>query len=165
MLEFKELQKAIEHRASIEQIKSKLHIDETIESFMPTLFDTTKENVQDIVVKFYMYLFLQPDAAAVFQDEKQMEHLKQVNLKAFPGIFSTPLDHSYMLQRLRIGFAHYQSGIQPLTYTAAIMEIRRLLLELWQCLILLKSKLLERNITLKLLYHGFLKIKIRDSLL
>ena len=132
MLEFKELQKAIEQRASIEQIKMKLKIDEAIESFMPVLFKTVQDNVQDIVVKFYMYLFLQPDAAAVFSNEQQMERLKQVNLKAFPEIFSTPIDDNYRLQRLRIGFAHHQRNIQPLTYTAALMEVRGLLMELWE---------------------------------
>ena len=87
---------------------------------------------QQLMAQFYDHLLCFPHTADFLKDEKTIEHLQQKQTEYFAALLSGEYDWDYVLDRLRVGVAHQQIGLEPRWYFGAYSKyLCTLLPEIW----------------------------------
>ena len=89
---------------------------------------------QNFVETLYQELADYPAPAAILGDRAVIERLKQRQADYYRGLWQSPLDEAYVLERLRIGWVHQRVGVDLKWYLGAYrLYLDRLLGELLGC--------------------------------
>jgi signal transduction histidine kinase len=71
---------------------------------------------------FYKHLTSFPETAQFLQDPKRVERLKQLQKAHFESILEAQWDEQFLEQRLRVGHAHAEVGIEPQLFLGAFSQ-------------------------------------------
>jgi len=83
------------------------------------LAETADEVASSIIESFYDHLLSHPYAAQHFEDERQIEQVKQAQIRYFKELVQAELTEEYVEDRRRIGSVHERIGVTPTLYVGA----------------------------------------------
>ncbi len=115
---------------------------------------------------FYQHLFSFPSLQKLLPDEATINRLKIVQRQYFMRLTAGTYDEDYVMDRLRVGYAHQRVGLEPKWYTGAYRKYLSSLLPLLQemfgndpdkfiaaCNALLKIVFLDMELALDTYFH------------
>ncbi len=99
-----------------------------LKKLQPTLQSVHHE----LMRRFYEHLLSFPHTADFLKDPQTIAHLEKQQAKYFTALLSGEYDWDYVLDRLRVGVAHHQIGLEPRWYFGAYSKyLCTLLPEIW----------------------------------
>ncbi len=72
-----------------------------------------EKHAREFVDRFYLHLFRFPDTSRFLQDERLVAGLKEMQLAHLQSMLNANWGDDYVAQRLRVGRAHAEKGIEP----------------------------------------------------
>ncbi|MDH5447273.1 MAG: EAL domain-containing protein [Gammaproteobacteria bacterium] len=86
----------------------------------------------ELMARFYEHLLNFPHTSSFLKDEQTIEQLQAKQAEYFTNLLSGDYDWDYVLDRLRVGVAHQQIGLEPRWYFGAYSKyLCTLLPEVW----------------------------------
>lgn len=105
-----------------EEIEDRKRYLELVESDIDTLkkLQPSLASVHDkLMDEFYDHLLAFNETASFLNDAEAIQTLKQKQSDYFADLISGQYDWDYVLDRLRVGVAHHQIGLEPRWYFGA----------------------------------------------
>jgi heme-based aerotactic transducer len=82
------------------------------------LLPVFKEDLDDIVRRFYAHIMSFPDVEKILKSEDRIAPLKEKQKKHWISLFSCRFDNKYVESAVRVGQIHFKHGIAPHLYIA-----------------------------------------------
>ncbi|MGB8275403.1 MAG: GGDEF domain-containing protein [Alphaproteobacteria bacterium] len=111
----------------IERRKAMLRFTSEDVDILTEMYPIVKQEIADIVAKFYEQQTAIPEIALVIGDAETLKRLQKEMHAYVLDLFSGQYGADYVNKRLRIGLVHKRIGVGPKLYLAGMLNLRALL--------------------------------------
>jgi len=109
----------------IERRKEYLEIDDACMESLVSMKDIVRDNIDDIVERFYARIIPFDEMDRVIGDAETLHRLRNYQRQYILSLFDGEYNEDYVHSRLRVGVVHKRIGVEPKYYVAAVYNLKK----------------------------------------